>query len=80
VLGLAFGFMNYDESNKDSLMTDSMPVNLCFCGLLSLIDPPRPGVAQAILECHGGGIKVIMVTGKYFGRARFRVLVDLFVL
>ncbi len=65
VLGVAFGFISYDENDKDSLCAENMPRNLCFFGLLSLIDPPRPGVAQAINDCHGGGIKVMMVTGDH---------------
>lgn len=34
-----------------------------FCGLVSLIDPPKTRVPNAILECRSAGIKVIMVTG-----------------
>ncbi|KAL4441171.1 hypothetical protein ABPG74_002121 [Tetrahymena malaccensis] len=34
-----------------------------FCGLVSLMDPPKPRVPYAILECRSAGIKVIMVTG-----------------
>ncbi|KAL4511036.1 hypothetical protein ABPG73_008114 [Tetrahymena malaccensis] len=34
-----------------------------FTGLISLIDPPKTRVPNAILECRSAGIKVIMVTG-----------------
>lgn len=34
-----------------------------FCGLVSLMDPPKTRVPGAILECRSAGIKVIMVTG-----------------
>ena len=34
-----------------------------FCGLISLIDPPKARVPGAILECRSAGVKVIMVTG-----------------
>ncbi|EAR87207.2 Na,H/K antiporter P-type ATPase, alpha subunit family protein (macronuclear) [Tetrahymena thermophila SB210] len=34
-----------------------------FTGLISLIDPPKIRVPNAILECRSAGIKVIMVTG-----------------
>jgi len=38
---------------------------LCFVGLISLIDPPRPSVPGAVAKCHTAGIKVIMVTGDH---------------
>jgi len=39
--------------------------DLCFLGLMSLIDPPRPAVPDAIAKCKTAGIKVIMVTGDH---------------
>lgn len=33
--------------------------------MLSLVDPPRPNVPQAIKECSEAGIKVFMVTGDH---------------
>lgn len=36
---------------------------LTFLGLVSLIDPPRDAVPDAIQKCKTAGIKVIMVTG-----------------
>ena len=28
----------------------------------NIIDPPRPGVADAVKKCHEGGVKVMMIT------------------
>ncbi|KAA0722625.1 Sodium/potassium-transporting ATPase subunit alpha-1 [Triplophysa tibetana] len=39
--------------------------NLCFVGLMSLIDPPRAAVPDAVAKCRSAGIKVIMVTGDH---------------
>nr|XP_021408352.1 potassium-transporting ATPase alpha chain 1 [Lonchura striata domestica] len=38
---------------------------LCFAGLVSLIDPPRATVPQAVRKCRTAGIRVIMVTGDH---------------
>eukprot|EP00731_Ephydatia_muelleri_P011631 Em0006g525a len=39
--------------------------DLCFVGVVSLIDPPRAAVPAAVSRCRRAGIKVIMVTGDH---------------
>ncbi|KAF9105907.1 hypothetical protein BGX27_009400 [Mortierella sp. AM989] len=39
--------------------------NLCFVALVSLEDPPKHGVREAIGRCRSAGIKVMMVTGDH---------------
>ncbi len=36
-----------------------------FLGLVGLADPLRPGVREAVSECGGAGIRVVMITGDY---------------
>ena len=36
---------------------------LRFLGLVSLTDPPRPCIKEAVAKCRSAGIKVIMITG-----------------
>jgi len=39
--------------------------NLRFVGLMSMIDPPKASVPDAVAKCRSAGIKVIMVTGDH---------------
>ena len=39
--------------------------DLCFIGLMSMIDPPRAAVPDAVNKCRSAGIKVVMVTGDH---------------
>lgn len=39
-------------------------------GLIGLVDPLRPGVAEAVAQCRSAGIRVVMITGDYAATAR----------
>jgi sodium/potassium-transporting ATPase subunit alpha len=39
--------------------------NFTFLGLISLQDPPRIGVKEAIDTCHTAGVRIVMVTGDH---------------
>jgi magnesium-transporting ATPase (P-type) len=39
--------------------------DLTFLGLMAMMDPPRPEVAEAVQKCHRAGIRIIMITGDY---------------
>lgn len=41
-----------------------------FLGLIGMEDPVRPGVPEAVRECHCAGIRVVMITGDYPGTAQ----------
>jgi potassium/sodium efflux P-type ATPase len=55
------------QGNQELLAedNDSLEQNLTFLGLVAMIDPPRPEVADAIALCHLAGIQVTMITGDY---------------
>lgn len=46
-------------------LTESDLHDLCFLGLVGMIDPLRPESKQAIAQCHAAGIDVAMVTGDH---------------
>lgn len=50
----------FDTDEQNFPLTD-----LRFVGLMSMIDPPRPNVPEAVRKCRSAGIKVIMVTGDH---------------
>lgn len=61
---ITFG-TNY-KFNTDSPDSYNFPTTgYRFIGLISLLDPPRPAVPDAVKKCRTAGIKVIMVTGDH---------------
>ncbi|KAL1245683.1 Sodium/potassium-transporting ATPase subunit alpha [Trichinella spiralis] len=67
------GFCDYTlplEKYPPGFAFDTTEVNfplsgLRFLGLMSMIDPPRAAVPDAVAKCRSAGIKVIMVTGDH---------------
>jgi len=67
------GFCDYrldDKKFPEGFAFDADDVNfpidgLRFVGLISMIDPPRAAVPDAVSKCRSAGIKVIMVTGDH---------------
>ncbi|GIW06075.1 MAG: ATPase [Dehalococcoidia bacterium] len=43
---------------------------LTFLGLIGMVDPPRPGVREAIAGCRAAGLRVVMITGDHAVTAR----------
>ncbi|XP_036614136.1 sodium/potassium-transporting ATPase subunit alpha-2-like isoform X1 [Trichosurus vulpecula] len=67
---LGFCYLDLPEPYTGDFQFDSDNVNfplteLCFVGLISMYDPPRAAVPDAVGKCRSAGIKVIMVTGDH---------------
>lgn len=60
VLAVAYKDISYQPTSASDMEKD-----LCFCGLIGMIDPPRPQVKHAVRECINAGIKPAMITGDH---------------
>ncbi len=58
----------YTEA-PSSYEPEQLETELCFIGLTGMIDPVRPEVKAAILECRGAGVRPIMITGDHIDTA-----------
>lgn len=56
---------DFDSNEQNIPLT-----NLRFVGMISMLDPPRAAVPDAIRMCRSAGIKIIMVTGDHPNTAK----------
>lgn len=61
---LAAAYRNYDNVPND-INPENLEKELVFIGLTGMIDPIRPEVVDAIVECKKAGIRPIMITGDH---------------
>ena len=57
------------SNTPDSYDADYLETELCFVGLCGMIDPVRPEVKDAIVECRSAGVRPIMITGDHIDTA-----------
>lgn len=69
VLGFCHLYLDakkYKKNYKFDIEKVNFPLeDLVFVGLISMIDPPREAVPDAVRKCQAAGIQVIMVTGDH---------------
>ncbi|MFZ0149008.1 MAG: HAD-IC family P-type ATPase [Xanthobacteraceae bacterium] len=62
---LALAWLETPTIKAGSLGPADLPKTLVLLGLIGLLDPPRKEAIEAVKECHGGGIRVTMITGDH---------------
>ena len=67
VLGVAYKYLENLPTKLDQEVIEN---NMTFVGLIGMIDPPRPGVKEAINTCRKAGIKTVMITGDHIATAK----------
>jgi P-type Ca2+ transporter type 2C len=60
---LAFAYKELPDSNDE--FTEDMETDFVFVGIMSMLDPPRTEVKDAIEVCKKAGIRVVMITGDH---------------
>lgn len=65
----AVAYKTYD-AEPTAYESEALEFDMTFIGLTGMIDPVRPEVKDAIVECRGAGIKPIMITGDHINTAK----------
>jgi P-type Ca2+ transporter type 2C len=60
---LAFAYKELPDEIDE--FKEEMEEDFVFVGIMSMIDPPRPEVKEAIEICKKAGIRVVMITGDH---------------
>ena len=60
---------NYGKTAPASYEAADLEQDMTFIGLCGMIDPVRPEVKDAIMEAHGAGMRVVMITGDHIDTA-----------
>lgn len=55
----------WGDSLPDKIEPEVLEQKLCFIGLTGMIDPVRPEVKDAIVECRNAGVRPVMITGDH---------------
>ena len=66
---LALAYRPFAE-RPSALSSETIETELCFLGLVGLMDPPRPEAREAVELCKTAGITPVMITGDHPATAR----------
>lgn len=62
-LGVAYRWVDDPDTRGPLDVADEQ--NLVYVGVVGIIDPPRPEVAEAVAEARRAGVRVMMITGDH---------------
>src|SRR5215467_8999079 len=62
---LALAWIENPDVKSGNLGPEDLPKNLVLLGLIGLRDSRRQEAIEAVKDCHGGGIRVTMITGDH---------------
>ncbi|MEJ2248706.1 MAG: cation-translocating P-type ATPase [Candidatus Lokiarchaeota archaeon] len=65
---LAIAYKEINNFNDEK--REDIEKSLIFLGFVSILDPPRKGVKEAVNQCQAGSIKVVMITGDHPNTAK----------
>ena len=66
---MAAARVNYGQTAPTDFSPEALEHDMTFIGLCGMIDPVRPEVKDAIMEAHGAGMRVVMITGDHIDTA-----------
>ncbi len=62
---LAFATRPLEASAVATTTRPDAEQDLFFLGLVAMLDPPRPEIADAVASCHRAGVRILVVTGDH---------------
>ncbi|MTE14276.1 HAD-IC family P-type ATPase [Nocardia sp. CT2-14] len=62
---LAVAERRLDEKAAPPRQPEQAERGLTLLGVVAMVDPPRPEVADAVTACHTAGIRIIVITGDH---------------
>ncbi|WP_434998876.1 cation-translocating P-type ATPase [Vibrio scophthalmi] len=61
---LAVGYRELSEADLNKEYTE-LENDITVLGLFGIMDPPRPGVREAVNSCYEAGVRTVMITGDH---------------